>query len=66
MVELTLALLDRCPGPVVLFIDPRLHNDAEGMVARAYSLVSLFDEANVRRWRVIITVRLCQLPHLFF
>ncbi|KAF8843497.1 aldolase [Paxillus ammoniavirescens] len=56
MVELTLALLDRCPGPVVLFIDPRLHNDAEGMVARAYSLVSLFDEANVRRWRVIITL----------
>ncbi|KAF9224991.1 aldolase [Gyrodon lividus] len=56
MVELALALLDLCPGPVVVFVDPRLHDDAEEMVARASAMVAKFDQANVRRWRIIVTL----------
>lgn len=55
-IELSLALLDLCPGPVVVFVDPRLHDNAAAMVDRAQYLVALFDKANVRRWRVIVTL----------
>lgn len=57
MVELGLALLDLFPGPLVLFVDPRLHDDSEQMVSRAIAMVAKFDEAQVRRWRIIVTVR---------
>lgn len=57
MVELGLVLLDLCPGPIVLFVDPRLQDDSERMVARAKEMVAKFDEAQVRRWRIILTVR---------
>lgn len=55
-VELSLALLDLCPGPVIVFVDPRLHDNAAAMVDRARHLVALFDKANVRRWRVVVTL----------
>lgn len=57
MVELGLVLLDLCPGPLVLFVDPRLQDDSEQMVLRARAMVTKFDEAQVRRWRIIVTVR---------
>lgn len=57
MVELGLVLLDLCPGPLVLFVDPRLQDDWEQMVSRAKAMVAKFDEAQVRRWRIIVTVR---------
>lgn len=63
MVELGLVLLDLCPGPLVLFVDPRLQDDLEGMVSSALAMVVKFDEAHVRRWRIIITV--WRLAHLF-
>ncbi|KAH7883096.1 hypothetical protein F5I97DRAFT_1938958 [Phlebopus sp. FC_14] len=56
LVELGLALLDLCPGPVVVFVDPRLHDNASAMVTSARSLVAQFDKADVRRWRVIMTL----------
>ncbi|KIJ64728.1 hypothetical protein HYDPIDRAFT_28095 [Hydnomerulius pinastri MD-312] len=56
LVEVTLALLDLCPGPVLVFIDPRLHDDADAMVARARSMIAKFDAANIRRWRVVVTL----------
>ncbi|KAI6160692.1 hypothetical protein EDD17DRAFT_1875323 [Pisolithus thermaeus] len=55
-VELSLALLDLCPGPVIVFVDPRFHDNAVAMVDRARHLVALFDKANVRRWRVVVTL----------
>ncbi|KAH0831356.1 hypothetical protein J3R83DRAFT_14018 [Lanmaoa asiatica] len=56
MVELGLVLLDLCPGPLILFVDPRLHEDSEQMVSRATAMVAKFDEAQVRRWRIIVTL----------
>lgn len=57
MVELGLVFLDLCPGPLILFLDPRLHDDSEKMVSSATAMVAKFDEAQVRRWRIIVTVR---------
>ena len=57
MVELGLVLLDLCPGPLVLFVDPRLQEDSEQMVSRARTMVAKFDAAQVRRWRIMVTVR---------
>ena len=57
MLELGLVLLDLCPGPLVLFVDPRLNEDADQMVASALAMVAKFDNAQVRRWRIIVTVR---------
>ncbi|KAF8558560.1 aldolase [Imleria badia] len=56
MVELGLVLLDLCPGPLVLFVDPRLQDDSEQMVSRARAMVAKFDEVQVRRWRIIVTL----------
>ncbi|KAL4072238.1 hypothetical protein J3A83DRAFT_2999583 [Scleroderma citrinum] len=56
LVELGLALLDLCPGPVVVFIDPRLHASAHAMVNKARHLIALFDKANIRRWRLLVTL----------
>ncbi|KAG6380360.1 hypothetical protein JVT61DRAFT_8473 [Boletus reticuloceps] len=56
MVELGLVLLDLCPGPLVLFVDPRLQDDWEQMVTKAKAMVAKFDEARVRRWRIIVTL----------
>jgi hypothetical protein len=41
---------------VVIFIDSRFHNSKAAMVDEARALVDLFDRADVRRWRVVITV----------
>ncbi|KAF8123682.1 hypothetical protein EV363DRAFT_1403752 [Boletus edulis] len=49
-------LLDLCPGPLVLFVDPRLQDDSEQMVSKAKAMVAKFDEARVRRWRIIVTL----------
>ncbi|KAG2051885.1 aldolase [Suillus hirtellus] len=54
--ELGLAMLGVVKGPVVIFIDPRLHDSKAAMVYEARALVELFDRADVRRWRVIITL----------
>ncbi|KAG2103437.1 uncharacterized protein F5147DRAFT_638814 [Suillus discolor] len=54
--ELGLAMLGVVKGPVVMFIDSRLHNSKAAMVYEARALVELFDRADVRRWRVIITL----------
>ncbi|KAG8216233.1 hypothetical protein J3R82DRAFT_8274 [Butyriboletus roseoflavus] len=56
MVELGLVLLDLCSGPLVLFVDPRLHDDSDMMVSRATAMVAKFDAAQVRRWRIIVTL----------
>lgn len=65
MVELGLVLLDLCPGPLLLFVDPRLYDDSEQMVSRAMAMVAKFDEAQVRRWRIIVTVRCFRFMHCF-
>ncbi|KAG1740542.1 uncharacterized protein EDB91DRAFT_1282701 [Suillus paluster] len=54
--RLGLAMLDSFPGPVVTFIDSRFYESKAAMVDEARALVSLFDAADVRRWRVIITL----------
>lgn len=54
--ELGLAMLGSVKGPVVIFIDSRFHNSKAAMVDEARALVDLFDRADVRRWRVVITV----------
>lgn len=56
LVSLGLTMLDTFPGPVVTFIDPRSYEDTPAMVWEARALIALFDEANVRRGRVLITV----------
>lgn len=54
--ELSLAMLGSVKGPVVTFIDSRFHDSKTAMVDEARALVDLFDRADVRRWRVVITV----------
>ncbi|KAG1886722.1 hypothetical protein F4604DRAFT_1917556 [Suillus subluteus] len=54
--ELGLAMLGAVKGPVVIFIDSRLHDCKAAMVDEARALVDLFDRADVRRWRVVITL----------
>lgn len=54
--ELGLAMLGSVKGPVVIFVDPRFHDNKAAMVDEARALVDLFDRADVRRWRVIIMV----------
>ncbi|OJA18539.1 hypothetical protein AZE42_04009 [Rhizopogon vesiculosus] len=56
LVSLSLTLLDTFPGPVVTFVDTRFYNDTPAMVSEARALIALFDEANVRRGRVLITL----------
>lgn len=59
--ELGLAMLGAVKGSVLIFVDSRLHNSKVDMVYEARALVDLFDRANVRRWRVVITVMYSQL-----
>ncbi|KAG2159520.1 uncharacterized protein EDB93DRAFT_291960 [Suillus bovinus] len=54
--ELGLAMLGAVQGPVVIFVDSRFHNSKAAMVDEARALVDLFDRADVRRWRVVITL----------
>ncbi|KAG1737796.1 hypothetical protein EDB19DRAFT_1636733 [Suillus lakei] len=54
--ELGLAMLDSVTGPVLISIDSRFHDNKAAMVNEALALVNLFDEADVRRWRAIITL----------
>ncbi|KAG2340406.1 aldolase [Suillus weaverae] len=54
--ELSLAMLGSVKGPVVTFIDSRFHDSKTAMVDEARALVDLFDRADVRRWRVVITL----------
>lgn len=54
--ELGLAMLGSVEGPVVIFIDSRFHDSKTAMVDEARALVDLFDRADVRRWRVVVTV----------
>jgi transaldolase len=56
LVSLSLTLLDAFPGPVVTFIDTRFYEDTLAMVSEARALIALFDQANIRRGRVLITV----------
>ncbi|KAG0699400.1 hypothetical protein DFH29DRAFT_1002005 [Suillus ampliporus] len=54
--RLGLAMLDSCPGQVVIFIDSRFYESKDAMVDEARALIGLFDGADVRRWRVVITL----------
>ncbi|KAG2040599.1 hypothetical protein BDR03DRAFT_915062 [Suillus americanus] len=54
--ELGLAMLGSVEGPVVIFIDSRFHDSKTAMVDEARALVDLFDRADVRRWRVVVTL----------
>jgi transaldolase len=54
--ELGLAMLGAVKGSVIIFLDTRLHGSKIDMVNEARALVGLFDRADVRRWRVVITV----------
>lgn len=56
LIELSLALLELCPGSLIVFVDPRLHDDTVAMVDKAQYLIALFDKANVRRWRIVVTL----------
>lgn len=59
--ELGLAMLGAVKGSVIIFLDTRLHGSKIDMVNEACALVGLFDRADVRRWRVVITVMYSQL-----
>lgn len=54
--ELGLAMLGAVKGSVIIFLDTRLHGSKIDMVNEARALVGLFDRADIRRWRVVITV----------
>ncbi|KAG2128291.1 hypothetical protein DEU56DRAFT_742098 [Suillus clintonianus] len=54
--RLGLAMLESVTGPVVVFVDSRFHDNKAAMVDEARALMDLFDGADVRRWRVIITL----------
>lgn len=49
-------LAGRVEGRVCTEIDPRLANDADAVVKRAHSLLSLYDEAGVKRDKLIFRV----------
>ncbi|RDB17378.1 Transaldolase [Hypsizygus marmoreus] len=54
--ELGNIILDRVDGPHFSFVDPRRHSDSAGMVRNAKRLVSLFDEKEIHRGKVVISI----------
>ncbi|KAF9233828.1 hypothetical protein BU15DRAFT_53390, partial [Melanogaster broomeanus] len=63
MVELALALLDLCPGPIVVFVDPRLHDDAEAMVpATEDGIRAAYELTNAHGIQTNLNLVSC-LPH---
>jgi len=56
--ELGNIILYRVDGPHFTIVDPRKHNDASLMVRNAQRLVSLFEEKDIERSKVVVSVRM--------
>ncbi|KAF5373441.1 hypothetical protein D9615_009498 [Tricholomella constricta] len=56
MFELGNVIMNRVDGPHFTFIDPRKHNDAASIVRTAQRMVSLFEDKDVCRAKVVISI----------
>ncbi|GLB39615.1 putative transaldolase is important for the balance of metabolites in the pentose-phosphate pathway [Lyophyllum shimeji] len=54
--ELGNIIMYRVDGPHFTMVDPRRHNDASSMVRNAQRLVSLFEEKDIRRSKVVVSI----------
>lgn len=57
VVEVGKAMIDRCPGPHLTFVDTRLHDDTPAIIASAGRLVMMFRESGIGRENIIVSVR---------
>ncbi|KAH9474547.1 putative transaldolase [Psilocybe cubensis] len=55
-VELGMEMRARVPGPHISLIDPRIHNDAEALVASVQRTYALFKEKGVQKKDIMVSI----------